>query len=42
MKQMPFCYKKNPNKAQKIIKKKKLINHEKFKQLQFSFLENIQ
>ena len=42
MKQMPFCYKKNPNKAQKIIKKKKLINHEKSKQLQFGFLENIQ
>lgn len=41
MKQMPLCYKKNRNKAQKIIKKR-LINNKKYKQLQFSFLENIQ
>lgn len=42
MKQMPLCYKKNRNKAQKIIKKKRLINNKKSNQLQFSFLENIQ
>lgn len=42
MKQMPLCYKKNRNKAQKIIKKKRLINNKKSNQLEFSFLENIQ
>ena len=42
MKQMPLCYKKNHNKAQKIIRKKRLINNKKSNQLQFSFLENIQ
>ena len=42
IKQMPLCYKKNRNKAQKIIKKKRLINNKKSNQLQFSFLENIQ
>lgn len=42
IKQMPLCYKKNRNKAQKIIKKKRLINNKKYNQLQFGFLENIQ
>lgn len=42
MKQMSYCYKNNSDKAQKNIKKKRLINHEKSKQLQFGFLENIQ
>ena len=42
MKQMPLCYKKNRNKAQKIIKKKRLINNKKSNQLQVGFLENIQ
>ena len=42
MKQMPLCYKKNRNKAQKIIKKKRLINNKKSNQLQFGFLKNIQ
>ena len=42
MEQMSFCYKNNYNKAQKIIKKKRLTNDKKPKQLEFGFLEKIQ
>ncbi len=42
MKKMPLCYKKNRNKAQKIIRKKRLINNKKYNQLQYDFLKNIQ